>query len=189
MEASPPDLSLPDPGTANADLWAVLQIAFRQTPVAMLLVSAPDGRIRMAHPALVRILGVEDETAPPDASLLTGFQPSWHRVDASGLRLPWEQHPIRRAIRGEATRGAEYVLVRRDGSRRLIVVDASPVEDGDGNLVAAVLSFADITGDREAQQRLAQSEERYRMLVDQAAEPRQRASQVHAADADSSETW
>jgi PAS domain S-box-containing protein len=69
---------------------------------------------------------------------------------------PYAVHewPLARALsRGETITGEQMAIVRFDGSPGWISVDAAPVRDRDGRIVAAVSTFSDITETRMAQDR------------------------------------
>lgn len=57
----------------------------------------------------------------------------------------------------------EAVLVARDGGRRLVTANAAPICDRTGGVIGAVVTFRDITAQREA---LRASEEKYRQLFE-----------------------
>jgi PAS domain S-box-containing protein len=59
----------------------------------------------------------------------------------------------------------EVSLHRPDGSDRILAVRASPLRDVSGNLTGAIESILDITDRKQAEQKLNQSEERLRLLL------------------------
>ena len=81
-----------------------------------------------------------------------GTGPSPHPLDAlrgDGSAVPSQDLPLARALRsGATTREAEFEIVRGDGSRATICVDAGPVRDERGEIIGAVMSFSDITARR-----------------------------------------
>jgi two-component system cell cycle sensor histidine kinase/response regulator CckA len=77
------------------------------------------------------------------------------RVDMTPL--PKEQHPLARARRGDAFFDAEMLLVRADGELRRVMTSCSNTMDG-GEIVLWIAVFRDITGRRQLEGRLAQSE-------------------------------
>jgi PAS domain S-box-containing protein len=62
--------------------------------------------------------------------------------------------------------GAEIRFLRRDGESRDILIHASPLRDGQGAVRGYVASFTDITERKEAELSLAESEARFRSLVE-----------------------
>ncbi len=89
-----------------------------------------------------------------------------------GEGIAKDELPLVRALRGEAVSGMEYYVERSDGTRRVIRTNAAPVLDGEGNVVAAVKAFEDVTEHKKAER------ERDRSLV------REREAQAQADEAE-----
>ncbi len=85
-----------------------------------------------------------------------------------GEEIPPEGWPLARALRGEAISGTEYCVVSPDGTRRAIRANAAPVFDEEGNVVAAVKAFEDVTGRKEAEEERDRSHSREREARDAA---------------------
>ena len=90
----------------------------------------------------------------------------WGRtVDSNGKPITLERHVSELASKGATIRNLRYHLVQ---SGRVLDIEASgsPVYDNDGKLIATVSMFRDISGELADQVRLAESEARYRSLLD-----------------------
>jgi signal transduction histidine kinase len=121
-------------------------------PVGVLLAQAPSGRIIFRNRSVTQLSGVEDEPAPDISGYgrLTGF-----RLDGSAYTP--QEWPLARAItHGEAVSGEEAEIVRQDGSRAVFSINAAPIRDATGRIVAAVSTFHDVTHRRRVEQHLRQ---------------------------------
>lgn len=71
---------------------------------------------------------------------------SYRLLWPDGRPLPHEQCPMAHAVRsGTVVRDAEVIIERRDGSRRVVLVNIHPLRDNDGAVVGAINSLVDIT--------------------------------------------
>lgn len=70
------------------------------------------------------------------------------------------------AAEGISIRGREAMYVHRDGCPIEVVINAVPVFDDDGRVVAITGCTTDVSRERAAERRLRESEERYRHLVE-----------------------
>ena len=146
-----------------ADTRAMLESAFEQTPVPMILVSMPDNIIRIANPALYEFLGLDKELNHIGESLFS-FRMSWQDIDTDGHPVPFGELPLAQALKGRVTRSREYGVIRSDGSTAWELVSAAPVYNSDGNLIAAFAAFPDITDRKLTEEKLRRSEASLRSL-------------------------
>ncbi len=77
-----------------------------------------------------------------------------------------EQMPLYRASRfGEETRNMELVMETLDGRKIPVLVNAAPIHNVQGNIVAAISTWLDITDRKLAEERLQASEALYRAIA------------------------
>ena len=77
-----------------------------------------------------------------------------------------QEMPLYRASHfGEETRNMELTMVGPDGSKSPVLVNAAPIHDIQGNIVAAISTWLDITDRKLAEQRLQESEALYRAIA------------------------
>jgi PAS domain S-box-containing protein len=73
-----------------------------------------------------------------------------------GRPIAPDEGPLARALwRGEPVRNAEVMIERDDGSRVIIVVNATPIKNAEGAVTAAVGTFFEVTEQRELARQLA----------------------------------
>lgn len=126
-----------------------LQAVVQQMPAALLFTDA-SGKVVMMNDLARHILEISSETTTPEVSQLVRYPQRWLRPD--GQPLHTEEHPVLRALlKGEVITGEEATLLRADGSQRILVVSARPIQDRKGRVLAAVATFADITEQRTAE--------------------------------------
>jgi PAS domain S-box-containing protein len=91
--------------------------------------------------------------------------PEVFRIINEQTRQPVENPALRALREGIIVALAnDSVLMARDGRERPIDDSAAPIRDVDGQVIGSVLVFRDISERRAAQQRLRDSEQRYRRL-------------------------
>ena len=144
---------------------ARLEAVLRQMPSGVTIAEAPSGKILLSneraqqirHRSLPQVVGVEEYDR------FVGFHPDGR---------PYEPHewPLARTIgKGEEVVGEEIVIPRSGKAQGTIRVNSSPICDRDGHVVAGVAVFSDITEDKQAQETIRASEERFRATFEQAA--------------------
>jgi two-component system cell cycle sensor histidine kinase/response regulator CckA len=114
-----------------------------------------DGTITSWNASAVRIFGYTEQ----------------EMVGSTVFRLiPEELHDAERALlkqisRGEAVQFAETERIRKDGERIYIALSVSPIHDGQGRVVGASSIKRDVTERKQAQEALAQSQERLQLAL------------------------
>jgi PAS domain S-box-containing protein len=118
--------------------------------------TTPAGRVLMANPALVRMLGYDSFEELQERDLAQGYQAGHSRADF-----------IRAVEKTGELRGLESVWKRLDGSSLHVRENARAVRDAKGKTLYYEGTVEDVTERIEAQERLSESEQRYRFLVEQ----------------------
>lgn len=128
------------------------------------IVTDPDGRIIFVNEAAVRHHGVARLDVPPEA-----YAETYHLLTEEGEPYPTADLPLVRAVRnGESVTDARWRIRRPDGSEVLAVGNARPVTGADGQKIGAVLTLRDETARILAENRLTESETRFRTVADSA---------------------
>jgi len=122
---------------------------------------APDGRITFVNAATSRMLGftAEEMIGRPAHPLI-------HHHRADGSDYPVEECPMRAACqRGEERRVDDEFLWRKDGTGFPVEYATTPIIK-DGAILGAVVSFTDITMRKEADQRIRETEQFFRSVLE-----------------------
>jgi PAS domain S-box-containing protein len=128
-----------------------LKTVIEQLPVGVILVEAPSGAALLANEESTRIL-----RQPFDSVRSVEEYGKWKVFRLDGELMTPKQYPLARAVReGEVITGEEVMIERGDGSRGVVSVNAAPICDEEGRIVAGVLAFFDITERKRGEQEIA----------------------------------
>jgi len=117
-----------------------LQGVLDQMPQSAVVLS-PDGRVLVANRALNETLGVQVQ---PGRSFREQIEQAGAWLQ-DGNPVALDDLPVQRALRGETVRNAQFTLLRSDGTRRDLLINARPVRDASGRIEGIVSVAADIT--------------------------------------------
>jgi PAS domain S-box-containing protein len=141
---------------------ARLDTVLRQLPVAAVIVEAPSGRTLVVNP----MVGVVMRTEPMFASGLDDYQ-RYVLLRLDGRPYQLEERPLVRALqKGERVTDEDLWYIAPDGVRLCLRASAAPVIDPQGRIIAAVLTFYDVTDRLRGEEELREREERLRLLVE-----------------------
>lgn len=146
---------------ARRESEALLHAVIDAMPVGVIIADA-DGRIVRDNAANREIWGIPPHTSSwKEYGQWVGFRPE------TGEQIKAEEWAMTRAlVQGETVRAELVENVRFDnGERRLFLNSASPVRDENGRVIAGVVAEVDVTERLEADRRLREVEERYRLAA------------------------
>jgi PAS domain S-box-containing protein len=128
---------------------------FENSPVGIYR-TTPEGRIQLANPALVRMLGYDsfEELAARDLEA-AGYEPGYDR--ANFKRAMEEQGEVR---------GRKERWRRKDGSFLILRENAKANRDASGAIVSYEGTVEDITDQTLAEEALHESEAKYKALIE-----------------------
>jgi PAS domain S-box-containing protein len=130
---------------------ARFESVLRQMPAGVMIADADSGKLVLTNEQAKQIVGYDykqsrhlteyDEIAP-----FEGFR-------SDGQPYGAKDYPLMRSLqRGETICNEEIELHRSDGRRIFVNVNSAPVLDGEGQIVAAVVVFQDVTDRKQAEQ-------------------------------------
>ena len=108
---------------------------------------------------------------------------AWRTLRADGTPCPMDEQPSARTLRGEGAQSDVVMGVQReDGSLAWISINTQPLLDEAGNVEAVVSTFADITAQRGAADRLVTALDAARRANEQLEVARQEAERLARTD-------
>jgi hypothetical protein len=145
----------------------LLNQVLEQMPAAVVIAEAPSGRMILVTARVNEILG----PAWAPSSEVSEYGHSIVGLHADGRRLEPHEWPLARSITtGEIVRDEEVQVKRDDGSRIWVSLNSAPVRDDDGNIVAAVVTFLDITRRKVAERKAIEENRRTELTLESIAE-------------------
>lgn len=117
-----------------------------------IVVHNTSGEIVECNPAAERILGLSSGQLKGRQSI----DPRWRAILEDGISFPGDQHPVSVTLRtGKAVRNFVMGIETPDKERRWLSVSTEPIRNLSGNLESVVVSFSDVTLQRDQAMRLA----------------------------------
>jgi len=122
--------------------------------------TTPDGKILLANPTLVKLLGYSSFEELAGRNLTEdGFEPSYERT-----------HFMDVLTREGEVKGLESAWTRKDGTILFISESARAIHDMEGSLMFYDGIVEDITGRKQAIEALKESEEKFRSIMENSAD-------------------
>jgi sigma-B regulation protein RsbU (phosphoserine phosphatase) len=121
-----------------------LEAILRQMPAGVVIAEAPTGRLVLGNEQMERILGF---SLDPSTHLLDYNRNQGHQVFHGDGRpyLPEEWPLVRSLVAGESVNNEEMVFFQTPEIKKTIQVNSAPIRNRDGEIVAAVAVFRDIS--------------------------------------------
>jgi two-component system, chemotaxis family, CheB/CheR fusion protein len=145
-----------------------LQAVIEQLPAAVVIAQAPNGRLLLANQKAVTLFKQSDSTPVPEDPVVPPYL-SIRGTGADGRSYGPEDWPLSRTLsKGETVNDEEVTIDPGTGEMRIFSVNSAPVRGSDGQIVAAVGTFVDVTPRKGAERKLSQVEQRFRQLLESA---------------------
>ena len=147
---------------------ALMRTVLEQMPGGVIVAEAPFGKFLLANQQLEAIFG----HPVPMADSLENYS-HFRGLHPDGRPYEPQDYPLARClIRGERFFEEEISIIRGDGARGVIQVSAAPVRNANGEIIAAVATYRDLTARKQ----------REREILRQASFPRVNPNPVLEAD-------
>ncbi|MCL4295508.1 MAG: GAF domain-containing protein [Anaerolineae bacterium] len=145
-----------------------LETILQQTPAGVVIAAAPSGETLLVNEHAKQLTGYGFEVST-EIERYQEIQP-FQGLHADGRPYQAEEWPLSRAVRrGEVVANEEIELLRADGSQIILQANATPIRNAEGEVVAGVTAFVDITAQKQAEQALRESEARLRSNAERIA--------------------
>lgn len=154
---------------ALRETQAILQAAMDQSPAGIAIAEAPDGKLRYVNEAGLFIRGADSLTLVEGVGI-EQYVASWQLLDPDGVPLESDEVPLTRAIKFGTSCSRELIIRRSHGDDRIVIVNAAPIRNDSGVVVAGVAVFLDITERTQVEKEL----KRYRDHLEQLVQERSR---------------
>ena len=144
---------------------AQFEAVLRQMPAGVMIADAASGKLVLANEQTKQIVGYGYEQSLE----LEEYAPiiPFEAFCLEGQIYAPNQYPLVRSLRtGEVVTDEQMEIHRDDGSRIFITVNSAPILDQQGQIVAAVAIFQDVSERKRVEQALRQSELQLRGLFD-----------------------
>jgi PAS domain S-box-containing protein len=141
-------------------------VSFLETVPAGIYIMTADGKPFYANEEAKKILGNGIVPNVSPANITEIYQAYMQGTDSL---YPTEHLPIVRALKGERSSISDIEIWKPDSIIPLFVTGA-PIYNSDGSLEFAMAAFIDISEQKRAQQQLAESEERFRQIIENASD-------------------
>ncbi len=141
-------------------------IGFLEAVPAGIYILTADGKPFYANEEAKKILGagiIQKDSAENFTETYQAY------IQGTDMPYPSELVPITRALKGERSTISDIEIWKPDAVTPLYVTGA-PIYDSDGNLRYAMAAFADISELKQAQMQLAESEKRFRQIIENASD-------------------
>ncbi|HYP05701.1 MAG TPA: PAS domain S-box protein [Bryobacteraceae bacterium] len=123
---------------------ARLRAVLDQMPVGVILAESPGAAVVLHNREAERLL--KHQISGPSADNSFGGE------DENGRRLEASEYPLIRAlVKGETVKQEEMRYRRGDNETTVLSVSASPIRDSQGQIVASVTTFTDISARKQAE--------------------------------------
>ncbi|MBU0994296.1 MAG: PAS domain S-box protein [Proteobacteria bacterium] len=142
---------------------AILQAAMDNSQAGIVIADAPTGEIRYVNQAGLMIPGRSKDEIVNNIDI-DKYVASWRIFHFDGTPYMRDEVPLARAILYNETCSRELILRKNNGEDRYVFINAAPVNNPEGDVIAGIAVFLDITDRIHANMKIIESEERWKSL-------------------------
>lgn len=141
-----------------------LDAVLSHMPAGVVVASAPSGKLILGNKQVEQIW----RHSFLSANSIIEYR-EYKGFHADGRPYEPQEWPLARSVStGEVVREEEINILRGDGTRGTILISSAPIYNDAETIVAAVVTFFDITQRKQVEKALEESEERFRHMADNA---------------------
>jgi PAS domain S-box-containing protein len=139
-----------------------LETILDTVPSAVIVAEGPEARITLQNKKAVEFYGRRLKLGLSAEQRIREL----HLLKVNGSPFPLNELPVIRALwQGEIVRDTEMVIEQPDGKRIIVSVNAAPLRDEKGKIIAAVGAFNDITRRKKLEGALRRSRDKLEIRV------------------------
>ncbi len=131
----------------------ILQTAMDQSSAGIAIAKAPEGTLQYVNNAGLYIRGGIREDIV-DGIGLDQYADSWRMFSLDGTPMKTEEVPLSRAIIFGETNSSEFIIRNNNNDDRIILANAAPIKNDNGDITAGIVIFQDITEIKQAEEKI-----------------------------------
>lgn len=123
---------------------AFLEATLNNSPVGLVILDGKTASVRMGNTGFKRLFGIPEKENLAGRSL-NFDQLDWNMYTLEGRPFSVDENPLYRAFFRETLFSGRVMLRSRDGQTRYVLVNSSPIHGHDGQVLAVMVVFLEIT--------------------------------------------